>query len=106
MKAYAVIEFDNVDDPVPYIVGIFSRRTKAFRVARRLFKKYGEYCSYMVQDYEMDKVYLNEQSQEEILQETSKVIEAMVKEGILDYKIGEDGDFYFEVTEKGQEEIN
>ena len=29
----------------------------------------------------------------------------MVKEGILDYKIGEDGDFYFEVTENGQEEI-
>jgi hypothetical protein len=106
MKAYVVVEVDNVDDPIPYIVGIFSGKTKAFKTAERLFKKYGEYCSYIVQDYEVNKVYLNEQSQEEILKETSEAIEIMVKEGILDYKIGEDGDFYFEVTEKGKKEIN
>lgn len=109
-KAYVVLEFDNIDEEheeigVPYIVGVFSKKSIAFRVAKRLFEKYGDYCTYAVQDYELNRVYLDEQSDEEMMAETSKAIEEMVKNGILDYKVGEDGDFYFELTEKGKKSI-
>ena len=65
-------------------------------------KNKGKY-EYIIDDYELNNIYFK--TKEEVEQEISDSIEEMVKNGLMDYKVGEDGKFYFELTEKGKKEI-
>lgn len=109
MKLYIVLEFPNPnidhEDQVfdPFIVGIFSKKSIANAVAKDLKKKNKTKYDYFVEDYELNNLYYK--TQEEVDKEISQCIEELVKEGLMDYTVGEDGKFYFELTEKGKKEI-
>lgn len=106
--AYVVIEMpdieniQNVEDiafAFPYVVGVFSRESLAVKTAEKLSIKNQGYI-YLIEDYELNMVY--EANDEEAEREISESLEKMVKEGVIDYKIGEDGQFYFEVVDKDE----
>lgn len=101
---YILIEFPNlyndlnIDDIMPFIVGVFSKKSIARAEKKELsLKNKGKYL-YFIEPYEINAVYLK--SEEEAEEELSEALEEMVKQGIVDYRIGEDGQFYFEVVEK------
>jgi len=108
MKLYIVLEFPNPnvkhEEEVfdQFIVGVFSKKSIANAVAKDLKKKNKKKYDYLVEDYELNNLYFK--TQEEVDREISDCIEEMVKEGLMDYTIGEDGEFYFEVTDKGKKE--
>jgi hypothetical protein len=106
---YVLLEFPNVERDdlsddieviMPFIVGVFTKKSMAMEVAEELFLKNNEKYLYFIEDYELNTVYLEDE--EEIQREASETIEEMVKRGIIDYKIGEDGQFYFEVVKKNE----
>lgn len=106
--AYVVIEMpdiENIQDvediafAFPYVVGVFSRESLAVKTAEKLSIKNQGYI-YLIEDYELNMVY--EANDEEAEREISESLEKMVKEGVIDYKIGEDGQFYFEVVDKDE----
>lgn len=115
MKAYVVIEYplvqDYDDDDIvdeefelpSFVVGVFNKRSLAKKIAQDLFKKNGNMYFYVVDEYDVNQAYVK--TEEEAIEHVSESIEKMVKDGYLDYKIGEDGQFYFEVTEKGKTEL-
>lgn len=108
MKVYIVLEFPKQQETnenlvVPFIVGIFDRKKLAQKVVKQLRQKNKKTYMYLIEDYEINSMYFK--TQEEVDREISECIEEMVKEGLLDYKIGEDGKFYFETTDKGKEEL-
>lgn len=115
MKAYLVVEYPLIQDleedqvvddefELPsFIVGVFNKKSIARKVAKDLFDRNGDFYFYVVDEYEVNQAYVK--TEEEAFEHVSESIEKMVKDGYLDYKIGEDGDFYFEVTEKGRTEL-
>lgn len=111
MKAYVVIEYPNIEEItdiiedaiMPFVVGIFSKKSIARKVIENLIDKNKNKFLYFIEEYQVNNIYYK--TEEELEKEVSESVEKMVKEGILDYKIGEDGQFYFEVTKKGEKEI-
>ena len=110
-KAYVVLEFEDVAniedeeeifDIIPFIVGVFSKKSLAYKAADDLAIQNKDNF-YVVEDYALNVTYAK--TEEEAAQHLSRSIEQMVKDGTIDYKIGEDGQFYFEVTEKGRKKI-
>jgi len=108
-KVYVLLEFPNLDDDnfpidhiMPFIVGVFSKASIAEKEAEYMFNKNKGQYLYFIEDYELNTPYLK--SEEEAERELSEALEQMVKEGIVDYKIGEDGDFYFEVVDKDKKD--
>jgi len=73
-------------------------------VAEELYVKNKERYLYLIEDYVLNEMYFKDE--EEIEREISEHLEEMVKEGVVDYKIGEDGNFYFEVVEDKKDEKN
>lgn len=116
-KVYIVLEYpnENVDLQqlinenedlsmfVPFIVGVFNKKSIASATAKEMTNKNGDKYSYFIEEYIINTMYFK--TQEEVDKEVSDCIEEMVKEGLIDYKIGDDGQFYFEVTDKGKKEI-
>lgn len=102
MKAYIVFEFDPVDDG-SFIVGVFSNGQIAEEVVSSLYAKNKGAYEYQIEEYELDIMHYK--TEEEMEQDVSEIIEEMVKDGLIDYKVGEDGQFYFEVTDKGEESL-
>ena len=112
MKLYVVyetlspeVEHDpaELDNALPFIVGIFNKKGLAKAIVKDLTKKNKGKYEYIIDDYELNNIYFK--TKEEVEQEISDSIEEMVKNGFMDYKVGEDGKFYFELTEKGKKEI-
>lgn len=108
-SVYVLLEFPNMDDDslqfediMPFIVGVFSKASIAEIEAEYMFKKNKGKYLYFIEDYELNTPYLK--SEEEAERELSEALEQMVKEGIVDYKIGEDGDFYFEVVDRNKKD--
>lgn len=93
------LEAEDMDEDytAPFIVGIFSKKSLAMDAAEELFIKNNEKYLYMIEDYILNEIYFEED--EDIEKEISESLEKMVKDGLVDYKIGEDGNFYFEVIE-------
>lgn len=52
--------------------------------------------------YPLNKLFDGTSAELHANEDISKEIEQMVKEGFLDYTVGEDGRFYFNMTEKGK----
>lgn len=110
-KVYVVMEFPNegMDEQedlsmlMPFIIGVFGKKSLASAIAKEMTEKQGDKYSYFIEEYDLNNVYFK--TQEEVDREVSECIEEMVKEGLIDYKIGDDGQFYFEVTDKGKKEI-
>lgn len=107
-SAYIILKFANIDEdidideddffvPEPFIVGVFSKKSIANQTAYELSQRDKDHF-YAVEPYELNMVYV--ETQEEADAQVSECIEQMVKDGIVDYKIGEDGQFYFEVIDK------
>lgn len=87
----------------PFIVGIFSKKSLAKAIIKDLRFKNKDKYEYIIDDYALNNIYFK--TQEEVDRELSESIEEMVRYGLMDYKIGEDGVFYFELTDKGKEEL-
>lgn len=87
----------------PFIVGIFSKKSLAKAIIKDLRSKNKDKYDYFVDDYVLNNIYYK--TQEEVDRELSESIEEMVRNGLMDYKIGEDGVFYFELTDKGKDEL-
>lgn len=115
MKIYVVFEYLNIEDVedmedlenymnsfIPFIVGTFSSKKLAKSIVKKFTDKYKDARTYFIEEYEVDNIYYK--TEEELEKEVSESVEKMVKEGILDYKIGEDGQFYFEVIDKNKRE--
>lgn len=110
---YVLMEFPNLDIEqemeeemyiAPFIVGVFSKKSLAMDAAEELYvKNKGRYL-YLIEDYALNEMYFKDE--EEIEREISEHLEEMVKEGVVDYKIGEDGNFYFEVVEDKKDKKN
>lgn len=104
-RVYVLFELPNLEEgytaddyAMTFIVGVFSKASIAEKEAEYMFKKNKGQYVYFIEDYEINTPYLK--SEEEAQRELSEALEEMVKEGIVDYKIGEDGDFYFEVVDE------
>ena len=106
---YILLEFPNIenetilediDNLMPFIVGVFAKKSMAMEVAEELFLNNKKRYLYIIEDYELNTVYFEDE--EDTKRELSEALEEMVKEGIIDYKIGEDGQFYFEVVKKNE----
>lgn len=106
---YVLLEFPNIenetilediDNLMPFIVGVFAKKSMAMEVAEELFLNNKKRYLYIIEDYELNTVYFEDE--EDTKRELSEALEEMVKEGIIDYKIGEDGQFYFEVVKKNE----
>jgi hypothetical protein len=106
---YVLLEFPNVENEtvledienfMPFIVGVFAKKSMAMEVAEELFLNNKKRYLYFIEDYELNTVYFEDEEDTQI--ELSEVLEEMVKDGTIDYKIGEDGQFYFEVVEKNE----
>lgn len=119
MKAFVVIEVPSeeyleylaengveleelVTIDIPFIVGVFNKLKLAKEVANEFLEKNEGRYEYLIEQYEVNDVYFK--NEEEAQKEISECLEEMVKDGIVDYKIGEDGQFYFEVVEDKEED--
>jgi len=58
-------------------------------------------CFYEALEYEMN--VLMQESNENVI---SEAIESLIKRDLIDYTIGEDGEFYFHLTEKGRDVVD
>jgi len=105
MTAYilSMLDDNGDEDATCRIVGIFDDYEKAVESAEILYESKNQKIYYFIEEYEMNRVY--ESDDEDFEQKYSEAIEDLVKEGILDYVVGEDGKFYFSLTEKGKEEL-
>lgn len=106
---YVLLEFPNmendtvledIDNLMPFIVGVFAKKSMAMELAEELFLNNEKRYLYFIEDYELNTVYFEDE--EDTQMELSKALEEGVKKGIIDYKIGEDGQFYFEVVKKNE----
>lgn len=102
----SVLQEEQEKDPVYRIVGIFDDYDKAVESAEILYESKDQKIYYFIEEYDMNRVYEFDSDDDDFEQKYSEAIEDLVKEGILDYVVGEDGKFYFSLTEKGKEELD
>ena len=101
MTVYLVNKFTKVDDDQHDIdfVGVFSSEDKA-EEAMDSFEK-DEGVTFFVEAYDVDVI---QQPISEVAKNLS-TLEELIKNDVVDYTIDENGDFVFELTEKGKEII-
>lgn len=100
MILYAVFEYHNDDETMnnPFLVGIFATEQRAEIAADTLQEEKGEEYTYFCLDYEVDQIYLKDE-EGTMIDAIESELEDMIRQGKVDYKIGEDGEFYFEATD-------
>lgn len=107
MIAYVLIEFDVVDIGdnhedfgIKDVLGVFTKKKLLQKAVKELTEKYDGQKIYAIGEFEINEYYDDEEERDE---DISEVLEEMVQDGIIDYTIGEDGQFYFHVTDKGKQ---
>jgi len=102
MKMYILSIVENEEDGTYSIIGVFDNEKRAIKTAEALYEEKNQQIYYFIEEYEVNHVYPPD---EDYLRKKEEAIEELVKEGVLDYTIGEDGRFYFSLTEKGKREL-
>lgn len=97
-KVWLILRYQ-VEDSTVLPVGVFFREETALRVVEELMDVF-ESHEFELIELATNTVYV--QNQEEIDDMVSITVESLVKSGLVDYKIGEDGKFYYELTEDGK----
>lgn len=101
MVVYVLVEYtmpDTKRDGSVAILGVFDNEELAEQSREELTNDEDEdIVFYEILEYQINTVQEPEQ------EDVSEDIQELMKKEIIDYTIGEDGEFYFHLTEKGKQ---
>lgn len=100
---WLVLRYED-DNTEAFPVGIFDNEKTATHMIEELLETFKENKFELIQ-LTLNTVYIADGDQDKMDDLISLTVESLVKNGIADYKIGEDGNFYFELTEDGKKAL-
>ena len=99
-----IVEPETEEYNIPFQIGVFDDEKSAENIAMNLQAFYGDKYLFLITPFDLNQTYVR--SEDDLEELAGETLESLIKSGYIDYKIDENGEFLYELTEKGRKDLD